>query len=285
MSKLYRTESNHKNLWRDIKVTLLVLIIATLLIIGLKTRMEMLHPEGEYGKISENPSPAEDIYTESEEKTVSANSASNIDLSVIPEYSGTPTYVLNGNKPEFTEEEYERAEEAYIELSEFDSLGRCGPCMASLGKEMLDSAGERRDISQYTPSGWKQASYPDLIEEEEGWLYHRSHLIAHMFAGAEPEIDGPKNLITGTEYMNEKGMLPYCERAVQNWLIRKANGGRVIYRVTPVFSGSELVCRGVHIEAADLPTRGSDFHINVYCYNVEPGITIDYATGRSWRTK
>lgn len=258
---------------------MLLIFILIILAATAKSRMETLNPEGEYGKIKE------DITIEQPIEDSPASTTTGSDLSTVPEYSGTPTYVLNGNKPEFTEAEYERAEEAFIDLSELDSLGRCGPCMASLEKEMLDKAGERRDISQYTPSGWKQASYPDLIEEEGSWLYHRSHLIAHMFAGQDPAVDGPKNLVTASTYCNKQAMLPYVERAVQNWLIRKANGGRVLYRVTPIFSGNELVARGIHIEAADVPTQGQEFHINVYCYNVQPGITIDYATGRSWRTK
>ena len=274
-------------MWRNVKFVLLLIFIAAILALAAKERFASLYPEGEYGDIEERKAVEQNIDEDApssfpSSSTEQAATGGNIDLSSIPEYSGTPTCVLNDNNPEFTDEEYERAESEFIDLSELDYFGRCGTCTASLGKDMLGEAGERRDISQYTPSGWKQASYPDIIETEGGWLYHRSHLIAHMFAGADPEVDGPKNLITGTEYMNEKGMLPYCERAVQNWLIRKANGGRVLYRVTPIFSGNELVCRGVHIEAADVPTKGLDFHINVYCYNVEPGIGVDYMTGNSW---
>jgi len=268
--------------WKNVYA--LVLIIAALIYAG-KTYIlpGKAEPSGEYGDIgtvvTEDPIASEKV------NSASSNVSSDDILGDVPEYSGTPTYVLNGNKPEFTEDEYKRAKEGYIKLSELDYLGRCGPCEASLGKDMLDIAGERRDISGIYPTGWEQKSYPGIVNGEGAWLYHRSHLIAHMFAGADPEIDGEKNLITATEYCNEVGMLSYNERAVQNWLIRKADGDRILYRVTPVFQGLELVARGVHIEAGDVGSMGQKFHINVYCYNVEPGITIDYATGMSKENK
>lgn len=277
MSKYTRKNSKYRKLAKKIGLSLLLVFLLISVCYAARARYALLHPTGEYGEIGESPVGTGLVITEEP----AADNSSSINPEDVPEYSGTPTYVINGNKPEFTEDEYEKAGAAFIELSDLDMLGRCGPCTASLGKEMLDSAGERRDISQYHPSGWNQASYPGIIEAEGSWLYHRSHLIAHMFAGADPEIDGPKNLITGTEYCNEKGMLPYVEKAVQNWLLMKANGGRVLYRVTPVFSGLELVARGVHIEAADVESKGQKFHINVYCYNVEPGIKIDYLTGES----
>ena len=240
-------------------------------------------PSGEFGEIRDVE--IEDTFAGTDSSTEVSSESSDDIYSSIPEYSGTPTYVLNDNKPFFTDEEYERAKSGFIQLSDLDILGRCGPCMASLGKDMLDAAGERRDISGIHPSGWHQESYPGIIESEGSWLWHRSHLIAHMFAGADPEIDGEKNLITGTEYCNEVGMLGYSERAIKNRLIRKADGGRVLYRVTPVFKGAELVARGVHIEAGDTETRGEKFHINVYCYNVQKGIRIDYLTGYSWKAE
>jgi len=277
---LYKNTNRRKygKLYKKIFLVLFLVFFIATGIYAYTVHYKQIHPSGEYGEVQ-----SVETSDLTEDGGSAAGSAQDTILDIVPEYSGTPTYVLNDGKPKFTDEEYERAEEGFIELSELDYLGRCGTCTASLGKDMLDSAGERRDISEYHPSGWNQASYPDIIDEEGGWLYHRSHLIAHMFAGADPNVDGPKNLITGTSYCNEKGMLPYCERAVQNWLIRKANGGRVLYRVTPVFSGMELVPRGVHIEAGDVPTKGTEFHINAYCYNVQPGLIIDYMTGYSTR--
>ena len=248
----------------------LILVFAVITII--RANLPVKIADTGFGDISDAPF--------SEQTTeISRDSNGSVDLSGIPEYSGAPTYVINNNRPEFTDAEYEKAAEPFIELSRLDALGRCGTNAASLGKDMLDKAGDRRDISDIKPSGWNQASYPDVIDREGGWLYHRSHLIAHMFAGEDPDVDGERNLVTGTEYMNEDGMLPYAERAVQNWLVR--NGGRILYRVTPAFKGNELVCRGVHIEAADVESKGTKFHINVYCYNVEPGIRINYLTGAS----
>ena len=238
----------------------------------------IIDPPGEFGQIQEIGS----LGTENEEKpdgnTSSGSSSlfSNDFLKDIPEYSGTPVYVINDNKPEFTDEEYRNAESKYIVLSELDFLGRCGVCEASLGENTL--AGERDfDLSHVHPSGWEQAQYPDIIKDNSGWIYNRSHLLMYAVSGI---TDDERNLVTGTEYMNTKGMLPYCEKATQNWLIRK--GGRILYRATPIFNGTELVCRGVHLEAGDVASKGEKFHINVYCYNVEPGICIDYKTGETW---
>ena len=141
-------------------------------------------PSGEFGEIRDVE--IEDTFAGTDSSTEVSSESSDDIYSSIPEYSGTPTYVLNDNKPFFTDEEYERAKSGFIQLSDLDILGRCGPCMASLGKDMLDAAGERRDISGIHPSGWHQESYPGIIESEGSWLWHRSHLIAHMrLTGAE----------------------------------------------------------------------------------------------------
>lgn len=252
-------------------------VIALLFFIGIgiytiRQNAIIMNPPGEMGRIQDL-----DTATEQAERSDDAADDSSDFLSSIPEYSGTPTYVINDNRSEFTDAEYERAKEAYIELSDLDWLGRCGICEASLGKDTMPEGERDFDLSHVTPSGWNQAQYPDIIERNSGWLYNRSHLIMWAVSGL---TDDPRNLVTGTEYMNVDGMLSYSEKATQNWLLR--NGGRILYRVTPVFKGSELVCRGVHIEAADVESKGEKFHINVFCYNVEPGITIDYMTGQSW---
>ena len=259
-----------RNAKKYIRIALILAFAVVLLLQTVRQQREILDPSGEYGDIGAPGSFEE--YTEDE----SAYSSDDLSIADIPSFSGTPVYVVNGNRPTFSSEEYEGAREEYIELSDLDRLGRCGTCEASLSKDMLATE-ERGDISSVHPSGWNQATYPDIIETE--YLYHRSHLIAYMFSGLNAE---PRNLITGTEFMNENGMLPYAERAVQNWLIRKADGGRVLYRVTPMFEGNELLCRGVHIQAGDVASEGQNFHINVFCYNTEPGIRIDYATGASW---
>ena len=112
-----------------------------------------------------------------------------------------------------------------------------------------------------------------------------------MYAVCKDLTDEPRNLVTGSRYMNDSGMLSYAEKATQNYIIRKLpENGRILYRATPIFKGAELVCRGVHIEAIDIPSKdatpeecGQNFHINVFCYNVQPGVGIDYLTGKSWR--
>lgn len=243
------------------KLKYIVLIIAALYIfIDLaelpKTNLPIIKDRGEITEVS-----------------ITANDHDEF-LDQIPEYKSTPSYILNNNKPQFTDEEYQKAQNSYIELSELDGLGRCGPCETSLNIDSLPTE-ERGDISSVRPSGWHQAMYPDLIEKNGGALYNRCHLLMYALTGLNAD---PRNLITGTEYLNVSGMLPY-EKAVQNWAIKSKK--QVLYRVTPIFKDNELVARGVLIEAADVETQGKEFHINAYCYNVEPGITIDYSTGYS----
>ena len=245
-----RKPSNKK--LKNIRYVIIVLIVAIYIVIDLYGLPETPSAK-ERGKIS-----------------VSTTEISE----VIPEYSGQPAHAINNNKPKFTDDEYEKAQTPYIYLSELDSLGRCGTCEASLSSEIMPSE-ERGDISSVHPSGWNQALYPDLINKNGGALYNRCHLLMYALTGLNAD---PRNLITGTEYLNTKGMLPY-EKAVQNWLIKKQ--GKVLYRITPDFKGNELVARGVLIEAADVETHGENFHINTYCYNVEPGIEINYKTGES----
>lgn len=271
----------------------LVLVVAVVLIIKFNP-LPPRETHGEYGKIG--PAEVEDFlpYSNSndENETAGEDASDAADeeksserdiLSLVPDYSevNRPTYTLNDNKPWFDEEDYARAESQYIELSDLDFLGRCGPCEASLGEDTLATDDRDFDLSNVTPSGWNQAQYEGI--DNGGWLYNRCHLI--MYAVCKELTDEPRNLITGTRYMNVEGQYHYAEKAVQNWLIRKANGGRVLYRATPIFDGAELVCRGVLIEAGDVPTRGSEFHICQFCYNVQPGIEIDYFSGKSWRSK
>lgn len=247
----------------------IVLICAFICFSVIKANRPLDIEDTGYGKI-EDVGGGQSVTVLNEQKTDS----SHFDLDSVPEYSGTPTYVLNDNRPLFTEEDYAAAKDQYIFLSELDYLGRCGVCEGSLGKDTLPEE-DRGDISSVRPSGWHQEMYPTVISKNDGALYNRCHLLMYALTGLNAE---PRNLITGTEYLNNKGMLPY-EMAVVNWIEKE--GGRVLYRVTPVFEGMNLLCSGVHIEAGDVETGGDRFHINVYCYNVEPGISIDYATGYS----
>lgn len=195
-----------------------------------------------------------------------------IDLDTIPEYSGQKYVILNNNIPDFTESELD--EEAFEYYSELDKYGRCGVAYAMLGRELMPTK-PRESISDIKPTGWKTAAYEDLITDV--YLYNRSHLIAHSLAG---ENANPNNLITGTDYMNKQGMLPFEESVLE--YIRET-GNHVLYRVTPVFHGEELVARGVQMEAFSVEDLGEEICFNVYIYNVQPGVEIDYETGENWR--
>lgn len=189
-------------------------------------------------------------------------------LDEIPEYSGEPYVVVDGNVPDFTDKD--RASGVYERYSDLDSLGRCGTAQAMLGPELMPQE-ERGEISMVHPSGWHTVRY-DNIEDE--FLYNRCHLIAYAMTG---ENANEKNLITGTQYMNIEGMLPWEEKILQYiW----DTGGRVLYRVTPIFRGSDLVARGIHMEAESIGSR--EIYFNIFVYNVQPGIVIDYSDGESW---
>lgn len=200
---------------------------------------------------------------------VSVNSFDYYDLSSIPEFSGQPFVVINNNQPVFTEKELTTV--AYERYTSLDSLGRCGVTIASVGKELMPVE-ERGSISSVYPSGWEQAYY-SFVDGE--YLYNRCHLIGWQLTG---EDANPKNLVTGTRYLNVQGMLPF-ENMVADYI--KETGNHVAYRVTPVFTGNELVCRGVLMEAYSIEDEGEGICFNVYCYNVQPGVEIDYATGES----
>ena len=192
------------------------------------------------------------------------------DLSKIPEFNNSPIYEYNNNKPSFTSSEI--TSKAYEKYSELDDLGRVGTAIACLGEETLPTS-SRGDINSVTPTGWKQAKYDEI--DNGGYLYNRCHLIAHELAGEDANA---KNLATGTRYMNVSGMLPY-ENIIRAYI--DDTGNHVMYRVIPMFINEELVCRGVLIEAYSVEDDGKGIQFCVYCYNNQPGITIDYTTGNS----
>lgn len=277
-------------------VYIYIVILVAVLVFAKANLAPKIPPTGEYGEIesvevtdkeeNDRPSLLNRIGLSGENSVSGADidseeSEGDEILNQIPDYSevNRPAYVLNDNKPNFTEDDWKRAESKYIYLSELDALGRCGVCEGSLGQDTL--AGERDfDLAHVKPSGWKQAKYPDVIEDNGSWLYNRCHLLMYATSGI---TDDPRNLVTGTRYMNVEGQLPYAERAIQGWLVKHKNS-RVLCRVKPIYGSKyELVCRGVHIEAGDVESRGEKFHVNVYCYNVQPGIKIDYLTGNSSR--
>ncbi len=202
---------------------------------------------------------------------VSAGSAA-AKLSDIPEYSGALCIDINEGQPGFSADDAARG--SFLDFSELDFEGRCGTAAGLIGPETVSNA-ERGDISQVHPSGWVQHRY-SFVDHE--MLYNRSHLIAHQLCG---EDANERNLITGTRTMNAVGMT-YYEELVGNYVRRTNN--HVLYRVTPLFAANDLVARGVQMEAESVEDGGQAIRFNVFVYNVEPGVKIDYVTGDNWES-
>lgn len=187
----------------------------------------------------------------------------------IPDYIGVPYVELGSSSSLFSEEEV--TVNSYESYSGLDVLGRCGTAQACVGQDLMPYE-DREDISDVKPSGWINKTY-DFIEG--GYLYNRCHLIGFQLSG---ENDNDRNLITGTRYMNTEGMLPF-ENIVAQY-VRETNN-HVMYRVTPVFEGENLVASGVRMEAESVEDKGEGVRFHVYVYNVQPGVLIDYETGES----
>ncbi len=195
------------------------------------------------------------------------------DLSTIPQYSSDPYIVINNNFPYFKEEDY--TTEPFEKYSDLGN-GKAGVAYANICKETMPKDGEERgEIGNVKDlSGWVQKRYDNLIKDK--YLYNRCHLIGWQLAG---ENANRNNLITGTRYLNTEGMLPF-ENKVAEYIYQNENN-HVLYRVTPIFEGDNLLASGVEMEAWSVEDSGNGIHFNVYCYNVQPGIVIDYATGES----
>lgn len=191
-------------------------------------------------------------------------------LREIPAYSGTPYTEVNGNQPYFTEEEL--TTQSFETYSELDSLGRCGVAYANVGQDLMPTE-PRGEIGAVKPTGWHLVKYDNV---DGKYLYNRCHLIAYMLAA---ENANPQNLITGTRYLNVQGMLPF-ETKVCDYV--KNTGNHVLYRVTPIFDGDNLLADGVLMEAYSVEDAGEGISFCVFAYNVQPGIGIDYATGDNW---
>ena len=215
--------------------------------------------------------PAEEQLAAEEPEEAPASAA--FDLYQVPAYSGSPYVTLNDNVPSLSEADAPAQSESYSTL---DHLGRCGAAIAVVSPSTMPPEGEERgSIGMVKPSGWHTVRYDDLVDGR--YLYNRCHLIGWQLTG---ENANEQNLVTGTRYMNVEGMLPF-ENEVADYV--EHTGGRVLYRSTPLFEGDELLCRGVHLEALSLDDGGLGVAFNVFCYNVQPGVGIDYATGGSWR--
>lgn len=188
----------------------------------------------------------------------------------IPPYAGQPYTAVHGNIPYFSESDL--TDQSFETYSELDQLGRCQTAFACIGTDLMPTE-ERGSIGSVKPSGWHTVKYPEVIEDS--YLYNRCHLIGYQLSG---ENANERNLITGTRYLNIQGMLP-LENKIADYVTD--SGNHVLYRVTPVFEGDNLIASGVLMEAMSVEDDGEGISFCVYAYNVQPGIDIDYATGES----
>lgn len=219
----------------------------------------------------ENTSSEESAEQNNPSFSIGNNPAKPVNASSVPSYNGNAYVTVNDNIPSFSEKEL--TVEAYESYGKLDSFGRCTGAIASCGTEIMPGEDEERgSISSIKPTGWVQAEY-DFVSGK--YLYNRCHLIGWQLSA---ENANKKNLITGTRYLNTEGMLPF-ENMIADYI--KETGNHVAYRVTPIFEGTNLLCSGVQLEACSIEDQGEGICFNVYCYNVQPGVVIDYRTGKS----
>lgn len=204
-------------------------------------------------------------------QAIQENTQKSYELTDIPAYAGNSFVILDDNKPAFSKKDRERTD-AFETYSDLDELGRCGVAYANICKELMPTE-ERGAIGMIKPTGWHTVKYDNV---EGKYLYNRCHLIGYQLAG---ENANEKNLITGTRYLNVTGMLKFEDQVAD--YVNETNH-HVLYRVTPVFEGDNLVASGVEMEAYSVEDKGEGVSFHVFLYNVQPGITIDYATGESW---
>ena len=209
-------------------------------------------------------------YVENKNSTKNSN-IFGLDTNKLPEYNGKPYVVINNNEPNFDKSEL--VSKSFEKYSELDSLKRCGVADSIIGQDLMPTS-KRENISSVKPTGWESVKYNGI---DGGNLYNRCHLIGFQLAG---ENANKRNLITGTRYLNTKGMLPF-ENMIADYV--KETNNHVRYRVTPIFVDKELVARGVQLEAISIEDNGNAIKFNVYCFNVQPDIEIDYKTGNSWK--
>lgn len=226
------------------------------------------------GRVGQNiETQPKDTKYQAEEQAQQENTLQLTDNLEIPVYAGQPYTVIKDNVPDFTEEE-KSCTDAFEYYGDLDTLGRCTVTFANVCPQTQPTE-KRGTIGQVRPSGWHTVKYNDLIDGN--YLYNRCHLIGYQLTGENANIS---NLITGTRYLNVEGMLPF-EDMVDDYV--DETGNHVLYRVTPIFKGNELVARGVRMEAWSVEDAGTGICFDVFCYNVQPGIVIDYATGDSQR--
>lgn len=202
--------------------------------------------------------------TTSNKKVTKSSSLSNI-----PPFDGEPYVVINNNKPQFSDSE--RSNKSYEHYSDLDELGRCQVAISNVGQDLMPTE-KRESISRVRPTGWKTSEY-DFVDGHH--LYNRCHLIGFQLTG---ENANEKNLITGTRYLNVDGMLPF-ENLISDYV--KETNNHVLYKVDPIFEGNNLVAKGVHMQAESVEDNGEGVSFNIFCYNNQPGVKINYATGEN----
>lgn len=243
------------------KKNLLWLLMAVSLMLCACGQVEIVIGDGsDYGSSTQNGSQLSGAGNRSQ---------TSVSLDSIPEYSGDPYVVVNNNVPFFPKEDLKA--EAFESYGDLDSLGRCTVAYSMVGTETMPTE-ERGSIGQVKPTGWHAVKYDNV---DGKYLYNRCHLIGYQLTAENANV---KNLITGTRYLNVQGMLPF-ENLTADYI--KETGNHVLYRVTPVFEGDNLVASGVLMEGESAEDDGEAIQFCVYVYNVQPGIIIDYATGDS----
>ncbi|WP_432631137.1 DNA/RNA non-specific endonuclease [Brotaphodocola sp.] len=274
---------------RKLKIWIAGLVMATSLVLSACDQMPELEISGSIQTTTEaqatadaslesgDSSSADESKTDADSSTTgqtmasSASSSATFSLAEVPEYSGDPYVAVHDNIPYFTEEELNVAKDSFEFYSELDEIGRCGVAYASVSTETMPTE-KRGDISSVKPTGWHSVKYDNVDGKS---LYNRCHLIGYQLTA---ENANKQNLITGTRYLNVDGMLPF-ENMVADYV--KETKNHVLYRVTPIFEGDNLVASGVLMEAESVEDQGEGVLFCVYAYDVQPGITIDYATGES----
>lgn len=221
---------------------------------------------------TKTPTGANDIPSTGSSKLPDSTEGSSVSPKDIPAYTGEPYIVLNDNLPAFTEEDL--TDVSFEEYHDLDHLGRCTLAYANVGIDLMPTE-KRGSISQVKPTGWQSTTY-DIVDGK--YLYNRCHLIGYQLSG---ENANEQNLITGTRYLNIEGMLPF-ENMVADYI--KETEHHVLYRVTPIFEENNLVASGVQMEAYSVEDKGEGICFHIFAYNVQPGVTIDYSTGRSFLT-
>ncbi|MBQ8923473.1 MAG: DNA/RNA non-specific endonuclease [Lachnospiraceae bacterium] len=240
------------------------------LVIQRKTTEEITSDEGSVSSSSDADA-ATDETTEDKSNAYTSTSGVVINGETVPEYIDEPYVQLNQNAPSFTDDELKT--NSYEHYSELDGLGRCGMAEACVGIDLIPTE-ERGEIGDIKPSGWHTVKYEGVVTD--GYLYNRCHLIDYQLTGNNSDV---RNFITGTEYMNITGMLPF-ENMVARYV--EMTGNHVMYRVTPYYMEDNLIATGVQIEACSVEDEGMGVYYNVFVYNVQPGVVIDYKTGDSW---